>query len=398
MKRILSFLLILLSITMLTACSEKEPDNRIKMPASSSELKGSNYVEVIAQLESAGFTNIETTILDDLIVGWLTKDGEVEQVAVGGETSFYADSKHDANVKIIITYHTFPVKPSESEEETEEPISSTEEPSISLEEPTEVDITDEPSIPTETTASTTKEETSPPSTAPSVSFTRDIALRAAVVAFTNCYAVDVFTDDGNSFDTSKFHSYADLSGFYMHVNSLGSWKVIDEHTWHVDDLLLKVDGYNSNVFASLDVSFDGENYVVDNISGVGPSEDDLSAYNEGNYAFLFFVVPPEFVEEGRVTDNFDDLDDFDIDDIDLGDILSKSQAKDLFEMYGRAMYPHGFKCHWILDLRHSEQYNDGSWFFKVGVTIEDQNGNSEKYVAQGIVNALTYFVDDFNVN
>ena len=57
---------------------------KIRMPKSATELKGEHYRDVITLLETAGFTNIKTAILDDLVAGWLAKDGEVERVSVNG--------------------------------------------------------------------------------------------------------------------------------------------------------------------------------------------------------------------------------------------------------------------------------------------------------------------------
>jgi hypothetical protein len=81
----------------------------IRMPKSAEALKGENYQDVITLLETAGFTSIKTAILDDLVTGWMTKDGEVERVSVNGDTNFYSGSKFSVDAKIVVTYHTFPV-------------------------------------------------------------------------------------------------------------------------------------------------------------------------------------------------------------------------------------------------------------------------------------------------
>lgn len=75
---------------------------------SSSELVGENYKEVVSKLEGIGFTNISTVSLEDLLIGWLNKDGEVEEVKIDGLTTFSSDTKFNADVEIIITFHTFP--------------------------------------------------------------------------------------------------------------------------------------------------------------------------------------------------------------------------------------------------------------------------------------------------
>jgi|GEM_PF-1484380 len=69
-KRLIASFLALLLLLSIVACeSEKVIDNRISVPDSSSELKGKNYKDVINLFQTAGFRNIETQVLDDLIVG-----------------------------------------------------------------------------------------------------------------------------------------------------------------------------------------------------------------------------------------------------------------------------------------------------------------------------------------
>lgn len=108
MKKLTAILLVLILILSLTACgSSSTTDNRVKAPKSSSDLKGKDYKDVITLFESAGFTNIEMEIIDDLILGWLIEDGEVEKVSINGDTEFVLNSKFPADAKVMITYHTF---------------------------------------------------------------------------------------------------------------------------------------------------------------------------------------------------------------------------------------------------------------------------------------------------
>lgn len=95
-----------------------------------------------------------------------------------------------------------------------------------------------------------------------VGYPKETAQRVAVVAATNCYATDVFTDDGSSYDPGKFHSYADMSGYYLTVVHEGVWEPIDESAWHVEDLQLKAAGQEFYYVFSGDVSQDGERYIV----------------------------------------------------------------------------------------------------------------------------------------
>lgn len=71
--------------------------------------------------------------------------------------------------------------------------------------------------------------------------------------------------------------------------------------------------------------------------------------------------------------------------------LSLYYAKKAFEEYGEKKYPYGFKCHWILDLIAQEENEDGtSWYFKVGVTIENAYGNKYDAIAEGKVSGNDY--------
>lgn len=74
---------------------------------SSKEAKGKNYSEVVNQFELQGFTDIETEEIEDLVTGWLTKDGTVENVTINGLSDFEKESIFEPNAKIVIYYHTF---------------------------------------------------------------------------------------------------------------------------------------------------------------------------------------------------------------------------------------------------------------------------------------------------
>ena len=119
-------LVLILSLGLWSVASNPAVGNTVAMPESASELKGDNYQDVVTKLQAAGFANIETTTIDDLITGWLTKDGEVERVSVNGETDFSSRSRYPRDARIVIAYHTFPEKEPEeaaesspAEEETE---------------------------------------------------------------------------------------------------------------------------------------------------------------------------------------------------------------------------------------------------------------------------------------
>ena len=115
-KHILFFCLILVT-TCISACSAKDEkdSNKLNVGKSADEIIGENYQAITSELEEAGFTNIETKVLDDLVTGWLTNDGEIEQVEINGTTEFSANDSFDKDSKIVITYHTFPEEESDNE-------------------------------------------------------------------------------------------------------------------------------------------------------------------------------------------------------------------------------------------------------------------------------------------
>lgn len=93
----------------------------IKAPYSSSMANGKDYNEVKNKFSNNGFTNIKCVKMEDLITGWLTKDGEVEDVSIGGKTNFSTSDWFSPNVEVVIRYHTFPSQkeePSSPQEKT----------------------------------------------------------------------------------------------------------------------------------------------------------------------------------------------------------------------------------------------------------------------------------------
>lgn len=96
-----------IALTICIGMLVEQIDGKISVNYSSSDFEGSNYEEVISQLEKQGFTNIRTNPDDDLIVGLIKKDGEVEKVEIDGYTKFSSSSRFLPDVEIVITYHTF---------------------------------------------------------------------------------------------------------------------------------------------------------------------------------------------------------------------------------------------------------------------------------------------------
>lgn len=135
-KALLAVLAVLVLVIAIGAWRESRDQavaNTAAMPESAADLKGDDYQDVKARLQDAGFTSIETTAMPDLIVGWLTKDGEVEEVSVNGETGYGAGSEFPKDATVVIRYHTFPEEEPQaaaegSSVESEPPEAAAEEP------------------------------------------------------------------------------------------------------------------------------------------------------------------------------------------------------------------------------------------------------------------------------
>lgn len=105
---------------------------------------------------------------------------------------------------------------------------------------------------------------------------REYAQRAVIVAMTNAQAEDVFAEDG-SFDPARFHSYVDESGFYMTLNSEGAWIEEDRDAWRVENIQLDMAGYETCMWASMNVCFDGTSFAVSNVTYCIATPEDMDS-------------------------------------------------------------------------------------------------------------------------
>jgi hypothetical protein len=120
MRKILLFLCLMVAMISISACSAKQEPIELKVSKSSDVMGRENYKKAISELKKTGFTNIKTKALDDLITGWLTKDGEIEKIEINGETEFKANDSFPKDSKIVITYHTFPKREKRDSKATDE--------------------------------------------------------------------------------------------------------------------------------------------------------------------------------------------------------------------------------------------------------------------------------------
>ncbi len=82
-------------------------ENEVKISVDAKSFRGDNYKQVIRELKDAGFENIDTEKLYDLINGWFVKDGQVDRVSIAGNAEFTKGDIFAKDAHIIVTYHTF---------------------------------------------------------------------------------------------------------------------------------------------------------------------------------------------------------------------------------------------------------------------------------------------------
>ncbi len=230
-------------------------------------------------------------------------------------------------------------------------------------------------------------------------FPKEMAKRAVVVAMTNGSATDVFKSDGNTYDISKFHSYADTTGFYLTIDEVGVWEAKNDKAWHVDNMILDLQGEYSgtSIKVCADITYDGSNYILSAVTKIQANSkyvnsNDTSKLNieelEPKASAPYLTVSPKLIETDRGS-TVSSSNDFD-------ETVIIASAKRVFENYGERCYPYGFECHWVLERIATEVYSDGTCYIKVGVTITNQYGVEIDTIAEGKVKGNT--VNDFYVS
>lgn len=133
-------LFVFLLIFFVTGCSSiKKTESKIAINYDVAELTNQNYEEVVENLKKNGFTEIRVEKIEDLVTGWLTKDGSVGTVIINGVPDFSKGDKFEKNAEVKVSYHTFKTK-----ESSEIIASSSEEIELALE--VSVEIFDDKAI------------------------------------------------------------------------------------------------------------------------------------------------------------------------------------------------------------------------------------------------------------
>jgi hypothetical protein len=76
-----------------------------KIPLSAVECRDKKYYEVETKFQYAGFINIKTEVVYDIVLGILAEEDDVTTVSVDAKTEFEKGEVCSRNAEIIITYH-----------------------------------------------------------------------------------------------------------------------------------------------------------------------------------------------------------------------------------------------------------------------------------------------------
>lgn len=82
----------------------------IKLPYSYRMLKKSNFHEVSNMLIDLGYTEVKGKELEDLVTGWIKKEGAIENITFGENEIIEKNKMYEYDVNIVISYHTFKKK------------------------------------------------------------------------------------------------------------------------------------------------------------------------------------------------------------------------------------------------------------------------------------------------
>ena len=86
---------------------------KIKIPTAN--VKDKKYSDIVTLFKNAGFTNITTEKVPDLITGWLHSEGDVIEVVINGSTVLNLFNYYEPDAEIIVRYHGYADKESEAE-------------------------------------------------------------------------------------------------------------------------------------------------------------------------------------------------------------------------------------------------------------------------------------------
>lgn len=260
-------------------------DDEAKVDGDEKSFRGKNYSETIEDLTKLGFTNITAVPVYDIIFDESSIE-KTSSVTINGSTAYRRGDVFKKDAEVIVSYRM--LAEDDPTRQTEPPVAS----------PTPTATP----VPTPVDPLIQELEGFLP---------KDAAKRAVVVAFTNNAATDVFSSDGNHYDSSKFHGY-DYSGeFKQIIKEEGTWSAVDAKTWHVEDMYLLMRAYNQATKLSCNITFDETNYTVssvnymtalpDYIDTEDPSKTSGWMEMEPSDDYPYLIIPKELIGNVEVS-------------------------------------------------------------------------------------------------
>lgn len=79
----------------------------INIEGEAADYEDKNYQEFVSELSSLGFTNITLKRANDLVTGWLTKEGTIKSISINGVSDFVEGAAFAFDDEIVIVVHTF---------------------------------------------------------------------------------------------------------------------------------------------------------------------------------------------------------------------------------------------------------------------------------------------------
>lgn len=82
-------------------------ENEAIIKSSAKNFRYKDFNQVVTELQSMGFTNIQTVALEDLITGWLSTENSVAEISINGNSDFEDGDIFPKDALIVIKYHSF---------------------------------------------------------------------------------------------------------------------------------------------------------------------------------------------------------------------------------------------------------------------------------------------------
>lgn len=291
--------------------------DEIRIWKSSDDYNKMTPSEAVADLQQTGFTNITSKIIRDASDSWgAPKSDTIKSITIDGKERFARSEVFNKDAEVVVTYHAMAYSQDEILSEFANHVGKPASDILAYFENTncvvecyvenkKIDDFDPEGYVFLTGSATDggKKVILNFSTPELIAmreklendFPEDAAKRAIVLSMTNAE------------EPEKVHKYTDMSGFYLSIYKSGTWAVVDEKTWHVENFECLMSGKADGIRVTCDVSIDGDNYILKNVKKATLSKDELksgkspSSYthydSEKTYSFL--IVPAVSVKDAR---------------------------------------------------------------------------------------------------